>query len=489
MQSAREQKPLNSAPVDSDDEFDRLESDRDTVFQAEIDAPPAHGRSRKMRIATVTLVLLLLCATTAFFLLNRNQPAQTGLYKTASASIGDITQSVTASGSISPIKTVTVGSQVSGQIIDLKVDYNSLVTNGQVVAQLDPSTYQQSLVQAEADLASAKAAVSLAQLSYRRAKQLDEDKAKPHSEFEKAEVELAQAEATARFREAALKKAQVDLERTTIYSPIDGIVISRAVDVGQTVAANFNAPTLFSIAKDLREMRIQAAVSEADIGGVAEGEAVNFTVDAFPSMTFKGKVTQVRFEPSTNQNVVTYASIVDVRNEDLKLRPGMTANATIITAQKKGALRIPNAALRFKPSVSAADRAVQPKQASPALPQLPGKMPGPTPGAAGNGPAPSGEVQGPAMPPPDELQQSELGGALRTVYVPDSNQAQGAGIRAVRIMTGISDGTWTEVLEGLSESDVVVTGTATKQEAAASAKVASTRNPFGMGGPGGPPPR
>src|ERR1051326_490409 len=270
-------------------------------------------------------------------------------YRTAAVARGDITQAVTANGQINAVKSVAVGSQVSGIITDIKVDFNARVTNGQVVAQIDPSTYDQIITQSDADLANAQAALELAQLNWRRAKELRASDLIAISDFDKAVADLHQAEAVVKMREAALKKAKVDLERTTIYSPIDGVVISRVVDVGQTVAASFNAPILFTIANDLRHMRIEAMVSEADVGGVQEGQHVSFTVDAFPGRSFRGEVTQVRYAPVTNANVVNYTAVIEVANDDLKLRPGMTANASIITAERRDVLRIPNAALRFRP--------------------------------------------------------------------------------------------------------------------------------------------
>ena len=270
-------------------------------------------------------------------------------YKTATVTRGDLTQVVTANGQINTVKNVMVGSQVSGIITDIKVDFNSRVTNGQVIAQIDPSTYQQNIMLAEAELANSAAALELAQLNMRRVQVLRTNNLISASEYDQTLVTLHQAEAVVKMRDASLKRAQVDLERATIYAPIDGVVISRVVDVGQTVAASFNAPTLFSIANDLRNMRIEAMVSEADVGGVTEGQPVNFTVDAFPGRPFRGEVTQVRYAPITNQNVVNYTAVVEVNNADLKLRPGMTANASIVIGERRNVLRVPNAALRFRP--------------------------------------------------------------------------------------------------------------------------------------------
>src|SRR5439155_17299392 len=238
----------------------------------------------------------------------------------------------TATGQLNPVTNVQVGCQISGTIQKLFVDFNSPVTQGQVVAQIDAATYQANLLQAEGDLANAKAALELAQINAGRSKDLFTNKLIPQSDYDQTIANLHQAEATVKIKEAAVQKAKVDLERCTIYSPVDGIVISRSVDVGQTVAASLSAPTLFVIANDLTKMQIDANVAEADIGGVEEGQDVDFTVDAFPNRTFHGKVTQVRNAPITVQNVVTYDTVIGVSNADLKLRPGMTANVSIIVA-------------------------------------------------------------------------------------------------------------------------------------------------------------
>lgn len=388
--------------------------------------------SRKWWIITALLLLLLGTGGYCFKRASSNTVAE---FKTSPVTRGDITQSVTANGQLSPIKTVTVGSQVSGIITKIFVDFNSTVTNGQVIAQIDPSTYEQSLIQAEADMANAQAARSLAQLNFNRNKELLAANALPKADYESTEVALQQADATVRSREAALKKAQVDLERTTIYSPIDGIVITRAVDVGQTVAASLNAPTLFTIAQDLKQMNIEAAVSEADVGGVTEGQTVNFTVDAYPNRTFTGQITQVRYEASTNQNVVNYTTIVAVNNDDLRLRPGMTANATIITVQRKDVLRISNAALRFKPAEAASAESSPSVEAKPAH------------------------------------------STTKTIYV--VNKASSASLpRSTQVATGVSDSLWTEVTSGVTEGEQVATGTA---QSSATPKVASASNPFSGG--------
>ena len=240
-------------------------------------------------------------------------------YRTATVARGDITQSVTASGQLNPVVSVQVGSQISGMIQRLYVDFNSSVTQGQLIAEIDASTYRAALHHSEGNLANARAGLELAQLNARRAGQLQKDKLIPQSDSDKAVADLHQAEAQVKINEAALERAQVDLNRCTISAPTNGMVISRSVDVGQTVAASLSAPTLFVIANDLSRMQIDAMVSEADIGGVEVNQEVRFTVDAFPSRAFLGQVRQIRNAPSTNQNVVSYDAVVTVENRDLKL--------------------------------------------------------------------------------------------------------------------------------------------------------------------------
>src|SRR5262249_27597447 len=270
-------------------------------------------------------------------------------YRTSPVTGGDGTQIVTANGSLNPVQLVEVGSQISGVITQIKVDFNSRVKAGDIVAQIDPATYERGLGQAEAEVASAEAAQEMAQLNFDRGQELFNSKLISKSDFDQLRVNLSQAKAQVKTRRALFESAQVDLSRTTIHAPIDGVVITRKVEAGQTVAAAMTTPTLFTIANDLQKMQIEAAVSEADIGGVEEGQKVQFTVDAFPGRLFEGNVKQGRHAPSTNQNVVTYTSVVEVDNKDLKLRPGMTANARFITAERKNVLKLPLAAVRFRP--------------------------------------------------------------------------------------------------------------------------------------------
>src|SRR3989454_3223088 len=310
---------------------------------------------RKLRWPKRALVsFLLLCAVAcAGWYYRKTLPDLAANYQTMVVSRGELLQVVTASGQLDPVVKVEVGSQISGIIQKLLVDFNSTVKSNQVIAQIDPATYEANFIQARGNLANAKAALELAQLSAERAKSLRNDKLNTQGDYEKALADLHQAEANVEINQGTLKKAEVDLARCTISAPIDGVVISRNVNVGQTVAASLSAPTLFIIGNDLSKMQIAANVAEADVGLVETGQEAEFSVDAFAGKTFRGKVTQIRNAPKTEQNVVTYDTIIEVSNPDLKLKPGMTANVSIIVANRDKALKIANAALRFHPPESA----------------------------------------------------------------------------------------------------------------------------------------
>jgi HlyD family secretion protein len=269
-------------------------------------------------------------------------------FQTTKVGRGNIVQSVTATGDLQPVITVDVGAQVSGQIKAVLVDFNSQVKAGDVLAKIDEATPIQKLNQAKADLASAEASNQLVKINAERTKELAEKKLVSQQELDSINAQLAQSNATLLTRNAAVENAKLDLERCTITSPIDGIVLDRKTDVGRTVNSSMNAPTLFTLVNDLTKMRIMAAVAEADIGTIAEGQEVKFSVDAFPSRVFNGVVSQVRNAASANQSVVSYATVIDVNNADLKLKPGMTANVSIIVAQKTDVLRVANSALRVR---------------------------------------------------------------------------------------------------------------------------------------------
>lgn len=311
---------------------------------------------------TIVVVLILIATVIGGYLLLKKDK-DTVKYKTEKVTRGDIISSVTATGTVNPVTTVLVGTQVSGTIKHIYVDFNSPVKKGQIVAQIDPATFEaqveqsrSSLLAAQSNLQKAEATLIDAKRTLERNRLLfskgliarsDLDSAETNYETAKAQAETAKAQAEQ--AKASLKIAETNLMYTRIVSPVDGIVISRNVDVGQTVAASFQTPTLFTIAQDLTKMEIHCNVSEADIGRVKTGQIAEFTVDAYPDTIFKGKVYQIRNAPITIQNVVTYDVVVKVENPDLKLKPGMTANISIIVETKRDILKIPNAALRFRP--------------------------------------------------------------------------------------------------------------------------------------------
>ncbi len=262
---------------------------------------------------------------------------------------GDLQVFVTATGTINPVVTVDVGTQVSGIIAKLYADYNSIVKKGQIIAQIDTTFLVQAVKDAEANLERAKAQQADSRRAYERIKSLYERGLESQATYDAALTALETSSAQVKSAEAALERARVNLAYATIYAPIDGVVIDRKVNVGQTVAASFSSPTLYTIANDLRRMQVQTTVDESDIGRVAIGQHATFTVDAYANEVFEGTVSQIRLAPTTIQNVVNYIVIIDVDNDRLKLMPGMTANVKILVGEAKGVLRVPNMALRFQP--------------------------------------------------------------------------------------------------------------------------------------------
>src|SRR5229473_5518039 len=295
------------------------------------------------------LLVIIIGLIVFAFVLRQCRQSGAANYQTATVTHGPLTQAVTATGTLNPVVNVQVGSQVSGNIAKLFADFNSQVKAGDVVAQIDPALFQATVTQTEGDLASAQAALELAKLNATRTQQLFTQKNSSQQDLDQAMANLHQAEANVKIKQGALDKAKADLEHCTITSPIDGVVISRNVDVGQTVAASLQAPVIFQIANDLTKMQIDSNVAEADVGAVQVDQDVDFTVDAFPTRTFHGKVVQVRNAPITVQNVVTYDTVIGVSNPDLKLKPGMTANVSIVVAHRDDVLQIKNAALRYRP--------------------------------------------------------------------------------------------------------------------------------------------
>lgn len=462
-------------------------------------------------------MLLAVAAAAAggwYFWIHRSDEAPE--YSTITVTRGAVVQVVTATGGLQSPTSVDVSSQVSGLIQKLFVDYNTPVKTGQILAQLDPATYESRLQQAQAQLANTKANYALVKLNAERTRELRVKGLVAQQDLDTAEALLLQAEAQDKIQQANVDSAQVDLTRCTIYSPIDGIVIDRQCDIGKTVAVSLNAPTLFTIANDLAKMQIDASVSEADIGNVVEGQDVTFTVDAFPNRQFNGKVIQIRNAPKTVSNVVTYDVIIEVRNENQRLKPGMTANVSIIIDRAMGGLRIANSALRARiPDEFLPKRALDP---------APAAAPGAATPAAPDPTKPmtdderravmhqimqeAGFVHGSGTPSPEILQKarqlakdrgldldfSRFGGArgersgsavtTRTLYRLTGHDAHSAKLEPVNVKLGITDGIYTAVLDGLNEGDMLVTSvTLPGTTSATIGRPAS--NPFA--GSGGPP--
>ncbi|MBQ9668637.1 MAG: efflux RND transporter periplasmic adaptor subunit [Prevotella sp.] len=289
-------------------------------------------------------------AIVAYLLLSGGKKKQAVSFQTAKVERTNIQNSITATGTIEPVTEVTVGTQVSGIVSKLYVDYNSVVKKGQVIAELDKTNLISELNAQRANLTSAQSALNYQQSNYNRYKTLYDKGLVSADEYESARLQYQQAREQVASAKESVQRAQTNLGYATITSPIDGVVLNKAVEEGQTVAASFNTPELFTIAKDLTDMRVIADIDEADIGGVREGQRVSFTVDAFPDDQFEGSVTQVRQQATTESNVVTYEVVISAPNNDLKLKPGLTANVTIFTLEKNDVLCVPAKALRFVPN-------------------------------------------------------------------------------------------------------------------------------------------
>jgi len=404
-------------------------------------------------------------------------------WETAAVDRGRIVARVTATGTLSALVTVQVGSQVSGRVQQLLVDYNSPVKKGDLIAKIDPQLFQATLEQARANFAAAegtllkaKVQADQAENDFKRQANLSERKLIAPADYDVAKSNLAAAKAQIAVNlgnlqqaKAALNQARVNLAYTNIISPTDGVVISRSVDVGQTVAASLQAPTLFVIAEDLRKMQVDTSVAEADVGKLTSGMESTFVVDAYPGERFRGKVRQIRNAAQTVQNVVTYDAVIDVDNSELKLRPGMTANVNFVFANRDSVLRVPNAALRFRPTPEAL-----------AIVQGEPRRGGGDSSAAGAGasePRPAGSRTGP-----------KAGGSGKSDEQPDRKSvwvlAQGVP-NQVRIKVGASDGSKTEVLEGpLAEGDfVIVDSTVTGVTSKPGLPGMPAAPPSGRGGP------
>ena len=330
-----------------------------------------------MKKAAIIAAVVIVAVAGIYFAFGKREPERT--YKTAKVERGDVVATVSATGNLSAVTTVQVGTQVSGTIYRLLVDYNTPVKKGQVIAEIDPALFRAdveqargNLLSAQANLLKARATAADAKRTMERNRQLVKEGVVSQSDFDTAETGAQEAAAAVKAAEAsvvqtrgALSRAETNLKNATIRSPVDGVVISRAVDVGQTVAASFQTPTLFTIAQDLTRMQIETSVDEADISRVRMGQQVTFTVDAYPDEKFNARVAQIRNAPVITQNVVTYVVVITVDNPDLKLKPGMTANVAVEVGKKEKVLKVPMAALRFKPR-SDGDEGERRTQAGPA---------------------------------------------------------------------------------------------------------------------------
>jgi HlyD family secretion protein len=460
----------------------------------------------------VICILLLGLAAGGWYYWKAHQEKTSEFY-TAPVSRGEIVQTVTATGTIKPLLDILVSSQISGYVNRIFADFNDKVKAGQLLCTLLPDAYRSAVNSAEGDLENAEANYDLQKVTLARDKDLLNQKLLAQSDYDTQAALLGEAAAVVKIKDAALATARTNLAYCRITAPIDGIVIARNVDQGNSVAVSLSAPTLFEIANDLTKMQIDASVAEADIGNVADGQAVNFTVDAYPNRQFRGAVYQVRNAPQTVQNVVTYDVMIDVNNADLALKPGMTANVSIVVARRSNALRIANSAIRFH----------MPED-MPATPPPPPPPPPPEPNAAPAPPVPAAKVKrltpeqnrqkvreimlqvgytpvrDAGLPSPEVIQRMKKLAAERGVQLPErflntGNRNAGTTeepitrvvyrLRAddlfgkpegVWVKLGITDGSDTEVIDGLGEGDVVVTGLTQL------APMTPASNPFGGGG-------
>ncbi len=373
----------------------------------------------------------IIVAVAAWMLSGKQKDVQIQ-FKTEKAVRANIQNSVTATGTIEPVTSVTVGTQVSGIVSKLFVDYNSVVKKGQVIAELDKTNLISELNTTKANLSSAMSTLKYESDNYKRYKTLFDKGLVSADEYETAKLSYDKARQSVASAKESVTKAQTNLGYATITSPIDGVVLSKSVEEGQTVAASFNTPELFTIAQNLTDMRVIADVDEADIGEVKEGARVTFTVDAYPNDTFEGEVTQVRQEATTTNNVVTYEVVISAPNNDLKLKPGLTANVTIFTAEKQNVLCVPSKALRFNPTQETV-----------------GKM---------------------------KIQDTN---GKNKVWTKEGNT-----LKAHSLQIGMSDGINTEVISGISEASTIVTGVEEMSEQPEGMGEQQERSPFAPGPPG-----
>jgi HlyD family secretion protein len=420
---------------------------------------PAAGKPGLRRAAAIAAACLLVLLAGWWW--THRKADEAGGYRTTTVERGDIRVAISATGTLSAISTVTVGSQVSGQVTDVLVDFNDKVTKGQVIAKIDPSTYEAQIEQGNAQIASAQAQLRQAQASLRNAKldygrkaalgdqqlvaKSDVDLAR--AALDQAQAQVNSAQAQIRQQTASTQTTRVNLNRTVIRSPVDGVILTRSIEPGQTVAASLQAPTLYTIAADLRNMRLKASNDESDLGSIKTGQLVTFRVDAYPNDTFRGRVEQIRLTPVIESNVVTYAAMISAPNPELKLKPGMTATLNVETARKDDVLRVPSAALRFRPTAAML--------------------------AALGGPEADSGAQGAKAKPTATAGRSTTP-AQATLWVYD-----GDSLSPVKVTAGISDATFTEIVAGdIQEGTVLATRVNMAGTTTTAAPSAPSNNPL-----------
>lgn len=433
----------------------------------------------KKSIIYTAAAVLILGSTTGYYFYSKSD-AEEIQFRYEKVSRGDMQVVVTATGTLSAVRTVQVGSQVSGTLQKVNVDFNDKVSKGEIVAQIDPTFLEASVRDAEASLQRTTAQYNEAKRSYERIKTLVEKNLASQADYDAAMAQFEANDAARKQSVAQVERAKINLRYATIKSPIDGVVISRAVDVGQTVAASLSAPTLFTIANDLTKMQVQANVDEADIGKVEEQQDVTFTVDAYPEQTFRGKVRQVRLSPKVEQNVVNYTVIIDVPNPDLNLMPGMTATVTILINRKEAVLRVPTVALRFNPPeeyIETQRDTTQQGGGGDSVRSERRRQFGERMQREGGGP---GGGMGGGGGDPQAIQRRMQQRGINRIWVMNERKK----LEPVMVRTGISDGTFTEVVRGrIEEGKEIVVGTiAQKPQAAQSSSPFNQQRNTGGGG-------
>jgi HlyD family secretion protein len=413
---------------------------------------------------TIWVVVLVVAVGSAGLYVKRRQAKQSeDKYRVEAVDRGTVTMTVTATGAISAVTTVQVGSQVSGIIAQLYADFNSTVKKGQILAELDPTNFQAQVAQRRADVLQNEVQMRSAEISFHRQERLIAENLAPQSDYDTASANYEGAQAQVEQARAALRQAETNLQYTKITCPIDGTVVARQYDVGQTVAASFQAPTLFTIAQDLTKMQVQADVDQSDIGRIKVEQPVRFTVDAYPEQEFKGRISQIRLNATANQNVITYPVIIEVPNPEGKLRPQMTANVTIEVASVNDVLRVPNAALRFRPTQGPGTEGQRNGRPGGGDQRAQGS------GSRAGGPPPEMRaaqaaehrpgLEGAAAAFPGAM-RGRGGRLMQTIYVLEGKDQ----LKPVKVRTGISDGKFTEISEGeLKPGDKIVVGQATSK--------------------------